>query len=538
MQLFTEASIAVLMLGTIIGAMIQCGEVGAAGLEWTWPDTTPGFLTYRGGMVIVIFFTVAVILPLSMLRSMRKLETVGAFGTLVVWFLMFAVIVYACQHGLPALKDGTFAPVNQGSVSDVANAFSLFGFAFYLQAIMMPLLAEMPPGRTGARITNAASNITVLGVALITYVVTGFFGAAMYGYSGTSDNILNNQWFGSTVTGADGQVVSISGTAGQFVLNLLMTIYLAISLPPIVYACCLPFHSWLVTLTRGRFEELGFMTRKLIVNVIVITICLAVSLAAPDQSGNVLTVTGATGVCLVSYVIPVVSHLMMFFGWAHFQREQQHPPLDDKLSRDLSDDAADKLSPDFSGDAADATKDASDGAGEDDVTKTFVTHGEDSATVPGPRTLRVRHSMQAAELPGTTERDELQPPHSPTAGQAARESAIHAGIHLNRDSMDQQTLHDNMLIAPHGLFPGATAVTEELPPRLPASPAAPSSCIARSWTRFARFQVHPVYHPHHWPWALMVLWEVVVPLAVLALGVLFSVSTLVLLHNSISSGSG
>ena len=35
----------------------------------------------------------------------------GAVGTVIVWFVMFSVMVYSCQNGLPALKNGTFAPV-------------------------------------------------------------------------------------------------------------------------------------------------------------------------------------------------------------------------------------------------------------------------------------------------------------------------------------------------------------------------------------------------------------------------------------------
>ena len=57
-------------------------------------------------------------------------------------------------------------------------------------------------------------------------------------------------------------------------------------------------------------NKLSNFMRKLCNVSIVTLLCLAVALAAPDASATALTVTGATGVCLVGYIIPVVSHLM------------------------------------------------------------------------------------------------------------------------------------------------------------------------------------------------------------------------------------
>ena len=116
----------------------------------------------------------------------------------------------------------------------VAEAFSLAGFAFYLQAMLMPLLPELSPGPPGAAAAAKAVDFTVLGTALwcgvlccrlpaqlgalaccvqrrlrcrrtrfhpraaapplrSTYLVTGFFGAATYGDQ-TSANLLENEW--------------------------------------------------------------------------------------------------------------------------------------------------------------------------------------------------------------------------------------------------------------------------------------------------------------------------------------------------------
>uniref|UniRef100_A0A1D2AFK5 Amino acid transporter transmembrane domain-containing protein n=2 Tax=Auxenochlorella protothecoides TaxID=3075 RepID=A0A1D2AFK5_AUXPR len=449
-KFFTEFSIIILLLGTIIAAMIQCGEVGAAGLTSTWPSTAPGFLTYRGGLAIVVFCTLCIITPLSLLPSMRKLETIGGFGIIIVWFLMFVIIVYSCKNGLPALKDGLFggfAVVNQGSISDVANAFSTFGFAFYLQAIMMPLLSEMPPGRTGSRITNAASAVTVIGVAATTYIVTAFFGAAMYGYDNTASNILDNQWFGSYTVAPDGTLVPGNGGGGQFTLNFLMTMYLAISLPPIVFACCIPVNNWMVMASRGRYENLRPFTRKCINLAIVISITLAVSLAAPSQSGNVITATGATGVCLVSYLIPVLSHLLLVFGRGHCQRPLQ----------------------------------------------------ADSASVAGGAAF-----LKSAD-------------GSPLAGGSLGEAKAMPGEGERARPADDYVVVE---------APGA----QHLEP--PLDPETASGTV----TNIGYFALPRHYHaPRHSRlhfWAV----EVTLPILVCSLGVLFSVATLVLLHNTIAQG--
>jgi hypothetical protein len=46
---------------------------------------------------------------------------------------------------------------------DLPEAFSLLGFAFYLQPLMMPIIREMPEGRTGRNALSAAVHASVLG---------------------------------------------------------------------------------------------------------------------------------------------------------------------------------------------------------------------------------------------------------------------------------------------------------------------------------------------------------------------------------------
>jgi hypothetical protein len=47
--------------------------------------------------------------------------------------------------------------------ADLPEAFSLLGFAFYLQPLMMPIIREMPEGKTGRNALSAAVHASVLG---------------------------------------------------------------------------------------------------------------------------------------------------------------------------------------------------------------------------------------------------------------------------------------------------------------------------------------------------------------------------------------
>lgn len=54
--------------------------------------------------------------------------------------------------------------------------------------------------------------------------------------------------------------------------------------------------------------------RHLVVMSCILAFCLAIAVIWPAKSGDMLVVTGATGVCMVSYIIPVVNHLLLFYS--------------------------------------------------------------------------------------------------------------------------------------------------------------------------------------------------------------------------------
>jgi amino acid permease len=109
--------------------------------------------------------------------------------------------------------------VVQEELKGLPQAFSIFGFAFYIQPMLLPLLHEMPGGVHGVGPLLWAVRVVIMGAALVTYVLLGFFGAARYGQS-TQPNFLLNKWGGGG---------PLEGT-----VNAIMVLYMSITVPPML----------------------------------------------------------------------------------------------------------------------------------------------------------------------------------------------------------------------------------------------------------------------------------------------------------------
>ncbi|DBA75039.1 TPA: hypothetical protein ACH3X1_010376 [Trebouxia sp. C0004] len=119
-------------------------------------------------------------------------------------------------------EQGEFAAVGFSDFSAVTGAVSTFGFVFYVQPIMMPLLSEMPATERGVRICpgpRVLFGVHVTGIAFVVYALIGFFGAADFG-SNTQGNVLENDLGGGAV-------------------------YLALSLPPVEFPTRKTLDYWL-----------------------------------------------------------------------------------------------------------------------------------------------------------------------------------------------------------------------------------------------------------------------------------------------------
>ncbi|KAG0630426.1 hypothetical protein M758_1G177400 [Ceratodon purpureus] len=298
-RLTTEISIVVLLLGTITGSIAQVGEAGAIGLTSIWPNT-PGALINGSGRLLMVLATAVVIWPLCLVSRLRQLEYAGMAGTVIVLWLVGVTVVEASINDLPAVRDGEFAAVGLSSIGLVSQAVSVFGFAFYIQPVIMPLLEEMPAGQLGVKLTSYSTRVVVLVNSFVIYGLTGFFGAAMYGTS-TESNILVNQWLG--------------GGVAQGILNLSMTFYLAMALPMLEFPTRHTIDGWIPErwATNKRLRHLVVMTA-------IVVFCLVIAVAWPASSGYILVVTGATGVCMVSYIIPVVNHLLLYYSRSKIQK--------------------------------------------------------------------------------------------------------------------------------------------------------------------------------------------------------------------------
>jgi hypothetical protein len=68
-QLFTEIAIVILMVGTLMGTIIQMGETMVSGLQ-TVSNDIPSVLTERSGSLIMVIMTIIITLPLACLRDL------------------------------------------------------------------------------------------------------------------------------------------------------------------------------------------------------------------------------------------------------------------------------------------------------------------------------------------------------------------------------------------------------------------------------------------------------------------------------------
>lgn len=104
---------------------------------------------------------------------------------------------------------------------------------------------------------------------------------------------------------------------------LLTLLYLAITVPPLDFAIRHILNTWLSRLKRHvplllwvppRDLGWGGWARNAAISALNLGACTGVAVALGGNSALIVTISGATGVLCVSFVIPVANHLVVVAG--------------------------------------------------------------------------------------------------------------------------------------------------------------------------------------------------------------------------------
>ena len=292
--MFAQASNIILLTGNLAGDFCLLADLGSKLLLSSLGSRTPDVLTAHHGRGIMLLLATVVIFPLSLSRGMRALEAASSCGMAVLALLFIVLTADAAETGFHGVTSGE-VPLWSLNVrsAHIGEAFALIGFSFYLHPLMMPMLQEMPAGKTGVRIMSESVQFVILVVALGTYSYIGAMGAAAFGAETQGDIMMND-------------LVHTHNADLAFVIAML--VYLASCIPPLVIS----LRSYLAFILAGPRAPLS-RRRFLALTVSIIALPLALVWRDPSMSETAFSLTGATGVCIVCYVIPVIVHLRLLF---------------------------------------------------------------------------------------------------------------------------------------------------------------------------------------------------------------------------------
>ena len=294
LKVITQASLVLLLFGTVCGDIALLAEVAPRSLARLFPAAAnPTSASLPSGRLCAAVLTLVVVAPLCFLRRMRSLEAAAAGGVAVVVALVASVVSSAVISGAPAIKSGEFPIWRPVSAAALPEAAAVLGFAFYLAPVLFPLLHELPPSPRGPRLAAKASRGVTALVAPIVYGALGIAGAARHGRR-TAGSLLANEWLG--------------GGRAEGALDAAAVAYLSISIPPMQHS----LRYTLETMVAGEGAP-ACDRRRAVLTAVPLAAALAVALAAPQGAEKIFAVTGAIPVCAVCYVLPAVIHLTLLF---------------------------------------------------------------------------------------------------------------------------------------------------------------------------------------------------------------------------------
>jgi len=312
-----QISLILLLFGTLAGdaaLLADSGTKAIAHFEGS-PYIPDWFL--NDSRYPMLLLTAVLVIPLSFTKHIKSLERAAVAGLLLIIGLIGIIMNSALSSGLPAIRNGELPifGLPSGTRGQIPAAFSVLSFAFYLQPMLLPLLSEMPGGAEGLWIMCKALRVVTLGIALATYSLLGFFGAARYGKD-TAGDLLMNEWLPQEYSGY---------------LDAAMAAYLAISMAPIVVTMRYMLES------IGNNDSLDSSSNRLVyVRNTMASILLPTLVAAvfPKESAMIFAATGATAVCMISYIFPIGVHAYLYFGKSW--RTRAYSELDQWLVEDTN----------------------------------------------------------------------------------------------------------------------------------------------------------------------------------------------------------
>ena len=300
---FAQASNIILLVGNITGDFCLLADLGSKSLTTALRDSTPQWLVAHHGRGIMVLLTVLVIFPLSLSRGLQALEQVATAGVGVILLLFAVLTADAVHNGFEGVHSGEVPLWTlQWHSGHIAEAFALIGYSFYLHPLMMPMLRELPSGKRGIELMSQSMAITIMGVALVVYTYVGAMGAAAFG-ADTQGDIMMNRVVGG-IAGSHQRWAS-----GAFVI--LMLVYLAVSIPPLV----ITLRSYVAFILAHGTSAIPAQ-RRVLLTLALTVVPLLLAWRNPGLAEKAFSLTGATGVCIVCYIIPVVAHFQLMLAKA------------------------------------------------------------------------------------------------------------------------------------------------------------------------------------------------------------------------------
>eukprot|EP00199_Chlamydomonas_sp_CCMP681_P000359 CAMPEP_0119116390 /NCGR_PEP_ID=MMETSP1180-20130426/52256_1 /TAXON_ID=3052 ORGANISM="Chlamydomonas cf sp, Strain CCMP681" /NCGR_SAMPLE_ID=MMETSP1180 /ASSEMBLY_ACC=CAM_ASM_000741 /LENGTH=542 /DNA_ID=CAMNT_0007105527 /DNA_START=42 /DNA_END=1667 /DNA_ORIENTATION=+ len=251
-------------------------------------------LMRRDGRPVMLVVVATILYPLCLQRHIRQFERAATVGVVVVVVLMSLIISKAVSEGFPAIASGELPlwGFHKGGGAKLPEAFAVLGFAFYMQPMLMPLLAEMPHGESGRRVSETSVHIVLYGVACAAYGTVGVFGAALFGDATESNIMVNDLLPGRPMA--------------TLALYMSLVCYLCFGMVTTHYA----LRASIEVLLVGPGVPLDSI-RRTITTTCILLMSLAVACTFPTAAEKIFAVTGCTAVCLVCYVLPVYIHLKL-----------------------------------------------------------------------------------------------------------------------------------------------------------------------------------------------------------------------------------